>query len=218
MSLQDPIYGLVIAQAYDLCAHLFFVPLSAENGILSIDSTRRLLYEKQIHQRITPSLIAKPFMNYIVGTAKIVRVSFEHCTVLIVAKNHLHIQVVSSSCVMLTPSGHRVILEDFREDVFSTQNLRSVNGLLEGLSSNVNLLHTCKHTGNDLQGHAAIVIRTALDKTKVATCLLVLSSFALFVGIGLAVAFPQAGIGGIISTATIALACLLQACVAWCHH
>ncbi len=109
-----------------------------------------------------------------------------------------------------------MFLGQFREEYV----LQGKDVTLETLRSNLDreLLHACEHVTNNLQGHATVVIRTVLDKVRVATFLLVFSALALVVGIALAIAFPKAEIGSIISTATIALACLLQACVAWCQR
>lgn len=115
----------------------------------------------------------------------------------------------------------RVVLSDFREDLVLTYELRSNGGSIATLlqsNPDQELLYACEHTINNLQGVVAVVIRTMLDRAKVATFLLVFSALALVVGIALAIAFPTVEIGSIISTATIALACLLQACVAWCQH
>lgn len=113
-----------------------------------------------------------------------------------------------------------MVLGGFREDLVLTHELQSRDVSLDHLQSNLDpeLLYDCEHTPNSLHGHTAVVIRTVLDKSRVATFLLIFSALALVVGIALAIAFPMAEIGSIISTATIALACLLQACVAWCQH
>lgn len=114
----------------------------------------------------------------------------------------------------------KVSLGGFREDPVLTSEFRDRERFLEALWSNADMAHlyTCENTADDIPGHYAVVIRTVLDKTKVAFYLLIPSTAALVVGLVLAVVFPLAAIGGTISTATIALACLLQACVAWCQH
>ncbi|KAI4183039.1 MAG: hypothetical protein LQ346_006422 [Caloplaca aetnensis] len=188
-SYYQPTHLLVVAQGYGNHANLFRVPSHQ-------DIPAERLLDEQIQQFIIPSLLARPFMKYVVGTADIIR--------------------VASSRSAVPTLAEKVVLGHFRED----HVLQGKDISLETLQSDLDreLLHACEHTTNSLQGHTAVVIRTVLDKARVATCLLMFSALALVVGIALAITFPKAEIGSIISTATIALACLLQACVAWCQR
>ncbi|KAL8727038.1 MAG: hypothetical protein Q9166_006336, partial [cf. Caloplaca sp. 2 TL-2023] len=171
---------LVAAQGCDHRAWLFFVPTTSQHDAIPDKDLTRNLLGKQIQQCITPGMLLKRFTRHIVGTAKVV-------------------QVMTSSCAIPISSGHGVILENFRENNFSMQTHHSIGDFLDDIPSDIDvkLLHTRECVANDLQGHTALVIRTVLDKTKVATCLLVLSAFALIIGISLAIAFPQAEIGSI---------------------
>lgn len=111
--------------------------------------------------------------------------------------------------------GARVLVEDFHEDTFLTEDFRSIRDFLKSLQSSANaeLLSSCEHHGQKVG-----TIRAVLDKKKVTTYLLILSTVALLIGIVVGLTFPHAEIGSIISTATVGLACLLQACVAWCQQ
>ena len=114
--------------------------------------------------------------------------------------------------------GERVLVKDFQEDPFLTEDFQRNKDLLKSLQTTVDTRITGHVSVNNLKGYRILVIRTVLNKDRVAICLLVLSTIALFTGIVVGVTFPHADIGSIASTATIALACLLQACIAWCQR
>ncbi|KAL8757114.1 MAG: hypothetical protein Q9184_004296 [Pyrenodesmia sp. 2 TL-2023] len=141
---QQPTHLLVVAQDYNHYATLFRAPWY-QNG-----PTKRQL-DKQIQHSIKPSILARPFMSYIVGTADIIR--------------------VASSRSPLPAFAERVVLGDFREDLVLTHELQNRDVSLDHLQSNLDpeLLHDCEHTTNSVQGHRAVVIRTVLNKARVAT-------------------------------------------------
>ncbi|KAI4137494.1 MAG: hypothetical protein L6R39_007253 [Caloplaca ligustica] len=78
----------------------------------------------------------------------------------------------------------KVSLGGFREDPVLTSEFRDRERFLEALWSNADMAHlyTCENTADDIPGHYAVVIRTVLDKTKVAFYLLIPSTAALVVG------------------------------------
>lgn len=67
---QQPTHLLIVAQDYNHHANLFCVPWYKEH-------TMKPLLDEPIRQFIKPSVFARPFMKYAVGTAVIVRVSWE---------------------------------------------------------------------------------------------------------------------------------------------
>lgn len=129
--------------------------------------------------------------------------------------------MVGPNLSLPTSPALKVIVDNFCEDLYFTEVFNNPGGFLDQLQSaaEVEDLHAANPIGkDDLRGHATIVIRTVLDKTKVATYLLGASATTLAVGLVIGILCPNTDLGSTISTATIALACLLQACVAWCHN
>lgn len=114
--------------------------------------------------------------------------------------------------------GSRVIVDSFCEDLLLTEGFKSPGG------SWINCNQAPKWRTSSLvavldglRGHTNIVIKTVLDKTKMATYLLVLSATSLAAGLAIVVLFPNTDLGSTVSTASTALACMLQACVASCQ-
>ncbi len=198
-------------QNYSDHALLFKLPLAQRGHEPYRDSIRTRIIKQEIIRAVAPGVIAKPFVKTIVGK----------CSKRLLSCADSLSKMVKSNLSVPTSPALGVIVDNFCEDLYFTEIFNNSGGSLDQLQSAVEVedLHATNRIGkDDLRGQATIVIRTVLDKTKVATYLLGASATTLAVGLVLGILFPNTDLGSTISTATIALACLLRACVAWCHN